>query len=338
MSRKRRIDDRALLAPLVKDYFDWSVAERRLSPRTVHSYRDAMVLFLRHLADSTGGRVEGLCFPEDLASHVLTFLRELESHRGVSVATRNHRLSVLKSFCRFVAYRDPLLAVTCRRVTAIPAKKDEEKLLSYLEPDEMEAIIGTAETDTALGRRNRAMLVVLFNTACRASEVAGLRIEDVILDRPRHVRVLGKGRKWRTVPLWERTVAVIEGTLQDRSDDNPALFLGQRGNAITRFGVRYVVRNHAFMVAEKHPALLRRRLSPHTIRHTTAVALLRATGDIDAVSKVLGHASLNTTRIYTAKDRTRLAETLDTISRDLLPEEGIPWTPSDDLLHWLERL
>lgn len=338
MTRKRRTDDRALLAPLVKDYFDWSVAERRLSPRTVHSYRDAMVLFLRHLADSTRGRVEELTFPEDLASHVRTFLRELESCRGVSVATRNHRLSVIKSFCRFVAYRDPLLAVACRRVTAIPAKKDEEKLLSYLEPDEMEAIIETVEIDSTLGRRNRAMLLLLFNTACRASEVAGLRIEDVILDRPRHVRVLGKGRKWRTVPLWERTVVAIEQTLRDRIDDNPALFLGQRGSTITRFGVRYVVRKHALMAAEEHPALLRRRLSPHTVRHTTAVALLRATGDIDAVSKVLGHASLNTTRIYTAKDRTRIAETLETISRDLLPEEGIPWTPSDDLLHWLERL
>jgi integrase/recombinase XerD len=144
--RRRRTNDRALLAPLVKDYFDWSVTERRLSPRTVHSYRDAMVLFLRHLADSTGGRIEELAFPEELASHVLTFLRELESKRGVSVATRNHRLSVIKSFCRFVAYRDPLLAVDCRRVTALPVKKDDEKLLSYLEPDEMEAILDTVET------------------------------------------------------------------------------------------------------------------------------------------------------------------------------------------------
>lgn len=336
--KRKRLNDRALLAPMVKDYFDWSVSERRLSPRTVHSYRDAMVLFLRHLADSTGIRVEELVFPEDLASQVLTFLRELESHRGVSIATRNHRLSVIRSFCCFVAYRDPLLAVACRRVTAIPAKKDEEKLLEYLEPEEMEAIIDAAIPDSPVGRRNRAMLLVLFNTGCRASEAAGLTIADVILDRPRHVRILGKGRRWRTVPLWERTVVAIEQTLRDRNNDDPAIFLGQRGNAITRYGVLYVVRQHALLAAEKFPGMQRKRISPHTVRHTTAVALLRATGDIDAVSKVLGHASLNTTRIYTARDHSRIAETLEKLSQELLPPEARSWAPDDELIRWLERL
>jgi site-specific recombinase XerD len=335
--KRRRVDDRALIAPLVKDYFDWSVGERRLSPHTVHSYRDAMILFLRHLADSTGSGVEELVFPDDLVTHVVTFLRELESQRRVSVATRNHRLSVIKSFCRFVAYRDPLLAVACRRVKAIPAKKGEEKLLDYFEPEEMEAIIDEAP-NTPAGRRNRAMLVVLYNTGCRASEVAALTTADVILDRPRHVRIFGKGRRWRTVPLWKRTVVAIEQMLRDRNDNNPSLFLGQRSNAITRYGVLYVVRKYALLAAKKYPGMHRKRLSPHTVRHTTAVVLLRATGDIDAVSKVLGHASLNTTRVYTAKDRTRLAETLDKISRDLLPEEARPWTPKDDLIRWLERL
>jgi site-specific recombinase XerD len=336
--RRKRKDDRALLAPLIKDYFDWSLTERKVSPCTIRSYRDAIVLFLRHMADVTKKRVEELVFPEDLASQVLVFLRHVENERGVSIDTRNHRLSVIKSFCRYVAYRDPLLAVACRRVTAIPAKKSEKKLLDYLEPEEMEASIDTALADSASGRRNRAMLLVLFNTGCRASEVANLKIADVIRDRPRHIRVLGKGRRWRTVPLWERTVEVIDEMLRDRTDDNLALFVGQRGNAITRYGVRYVVRKHGLLAMERHPALRRKRLSPHTVRHTTGVALLRATGDIDAVSKVLGHASLNTTRIYTAMDRSRIAETLAKISSKVVPGDVHRWRPREDLFQWLEHL
>jgi site-specific recombinase XerD len=336
--KRRRRDEKYLLAPLVKDFFDWSMTERRMSGRTIHSYRDAIVLFLRHLSDSTETRVENLVMPDDFADHALAFLRAIESKRGVSIATRNHRLSVIKSFARFVAYREPLLATACRRVAALPAKKDEEKLLDYIEPEDMEAIIEEAVPNSASGRRNRAILLLLYNTGCRASELAGLGVDDIVLERPRHVRILGKGRRWRTVPLWERTVAAIQQMLADRKGEARPLFIGQRQNTLTRYGVRYVVRQHAQAVAAKRPELTKKRLSPHTVRHTTAVALLRTTGDIDAVSKVLGHASLNTTRIYTAKDRSRIAQSLDQISQRIVPTDAATWTPSDDLLRWLEAL
>lgn len=336
--KRRRKDDQHLLAPLVKDFFDWSMTERKMSGRTIQSYRDAMVLFLRFLADSTKTRVENLTMPEDLADHALTFLRMIESKRGVSIATRNHRLSVIKSFARFVAYREPLLATTCRRVAALPAKKDEEKLLDYIEPEDMESIIEAAVPSSAWGRRDRAMLLLLYNTGCRASELAGVTIDDVILDRPRHVRILGKGRRWRTVPLWERTMTAIQQMLADRKGASGALFVGQRQNALTRYGVRGVVKKYAKGVAAQRPELSSKRLSPHTVRHTTAVALLRTTGDIDAVSKVLGHASLNTTRIYTGKDRSQVAKTLDKIAQRVAPSDTAAWTPSDDLLGWLEAL
>jgi site-specific recombinase XerD len=336
--KRRREDDQHLLAPLVKDFFDWSMTERKMSGRTIQSYRDAMVLFLRHLADSTKTRVENLTMPEDLADHALAFLRMIESKRGVSIATRNHRLSVIKSFARFVAYREPLLATACRRVAALPAKKDEEKLLDYIEPEDMEEIIAAAAPNSVWGRRDRAMLLLLYNTGCRASELAGLAIDDVILDRPRHVRILGKGRRWRTVPLWERTMTAIQQMLADRRGDARSLFVGQRQNALTRYGVRGVVKKYARAVAARRPELTSKRLSPHTVRHTTAVALLRTTGDIDAVSKVLGHASLNTTRIYTGKDRSQVAKTLDKIAQRIAPTDAAVWTPSDDLLGWLEAL
>lgn len=339
MRRNRKgAADHILLATLVKQYFDWIVAERQLSGRTVHSYRDAMVLFLRYLADSTGQHVEQLPFTDDLATHVLAFLRHIEDQRGVSIVTRNHRLSVIKSFCRFVAYQQPLLATACHRVAGIPLKRHEQKLHDHFEPEELEAMIDAASPEDAQGRRNRALLLFLYNTGCRASELAGTTISDVTFNRPQYVRILGKGRRWRTVPLWERTVVALQQMLRDRDDDKDALFIGQRGDALTRYGVAYVVREHAALVADRYPELRKRRLSPHTVRHTTAVALLRATGDIDAVSKILGHASLNTTRLYTAKDRSRLAETINRIAGEILPAEHEAWTPSQDVIRWLERL
>jgi site-specific recombinase XerD len=296
-----------------------------------------MVLFLRYVADTTKRRIEQLTFDDDHVTHVVAFLRNLENQRGVSVATRNHRLSVIKAFCRFVAYQNPLLATACQRVLGIPLKKHEQKLLDHFEPEEMEAMIDAASTAVAEGRRNRALLLLLYNTGCRASELAGIAISDVTFERPRHVRILGKGRRWRTVPLWERTAVALRQMLHDRSDKDEALFLGQRRNRITRYGVLYVVREHAKAVIDRFPELRKRRLSPHTVRHTTAVALLRATSDIDAVSKVLGHASIETTRIYTAKDRSQLAQTINSIATELLPTQST-WTPSQDVLRWLEKL
>jgi site-specific recombinase XerD len=230
-----------------------------------------------------------------------------------------------------------LLATACQRVSGVPLKKDEQKLLDHFEPEEMEAIIDAASTADADGRRNRALLLLLYNTGCRASELSSIGISDVTFARPQHVRILGKGRRWRTVPLWERTAAALREMLRDRSDEDDALFIGQRQNRITRYGVLYVVREHAKLVMDRFPELRKRRLSPHTVRHTTAVALLRATSDIDAVSKVLGHASIETTRIYTAKDRSQLAQTINRIATDILPAPST-FAPSQDVLRWLEKL
>lgn len=332
-----RGEGRSLLAELVKQYFDWIVAERQLSARTVHSYRDAMVLFLRHVADTTKKRIEQLVFDDGFVAHVVAFLRHLENQRGVSVATRNHRLSVIRAFCRFVAYQKPLLATACQRVSGVPLKKHEQKLIDHFEPEEMEAMIDATSTADPEGRRNRALLLLLYNTGCRASELASIAIADVTFERPQYVRILGKGRRWRTVPLWERTAVALRQMLHDRTDKDEALFIGQRRNRITRYGVLYVVREHAKLVIDRFPELRKRRLSPHTVRHTTAVALLRATGDIDAVSKVLGHASIETTRIYTAKDRSQLARTINSIATELLPTQST-WAPRQDVLAWLEKL
>lgn len=336
---KRKLDISApVLGDLVRDFFHWMARERNVSPHTITAYRDTMVLFLRYLSDVTGLSVDRLALTDDLGDHVMAFLNHLEETRKVSIRTRNHRLSAIKSFCRYAAYAQPMAAAACRRVTLIPLKKRVELLVEYLETSEIEAIIATADLATEEGRRNHALLVLMFNTGCRVSELTQLTREQLQPGPPRHIRILGKGRKWRTVPLWDRTVKAIETMMRDRSDDAPNLFLGQRGTPLTRSGVRHLLARHCREASEKVPALTKKQISPHTIRHTTAVALLRATGDLDGVSKILGHANLNTTRLYTAADRSRLAQTLNSISAALVPTPSIEWKPEADLLAWLESL
>lgn len=330
--------DAASFGVLVKDFFHWLGCERNVSPHTIAAYRDTMVLFLRHLSDTTQKSVDQLILTDEFANQVVAFLNHLEETRKISPATRNHRLSAIKSFCRFASYSNPLLAAACRRVTLIPLKKKEQPLIEYLEASEMEAVIATADRSTVEGRRNHALLLTLFNTGCRVSELTQLTREQLKPGPPNHIRILGKGRKWRTVPLWDRTVAAITEMMRDRQDEELHIFLGQRQSPLTRSGVRHLLQRHCREAAKNLPGLAKKRISPHTIRHTTAVALLRATGDLDGVSKVLGHASLNTTRIYTAADRSRLADTLNSISSALVPPSPSQWKPEADLLAWLESL
>ena len=336
---KRKHDDFApALGGLVRDFFHWLGSERNVSSHTISAYRDTMVQFLRYHADVTGWSVDELVLTDDFGDIVVAFLNHLEETRNVSIRTRNHRLSAIKSFCRFAAYAQPLTAAICRRVTMIPLKKRAEPLIGYLETDEMEAIIAATDLDTVEGRRNYALLLLMFNTGCRVGELTHLTREQIQPGPPPHVRILGKGRKWRTTPLWERTVKAIETMMRDRRDDQQSLFLGQRGAPLTRSGVRHLLTRHCRKASNDMPTLAEKRVSPHTIRHTTAVALLRATHDLDGVSKVLGHASLNTTRLYTAADRCRLAETLHSISAALVPAPTCEWKPEANLLAWLESL
>jgi len=326
------------LSEYVRMFFDWMIVERGTGFNTIHAYRDTLKLFLIFLVNDTSRNVENLQIQSDVYMKVLDFLGYLESKRKVSITTRNHRLSVLKSFFRFVALKEPLLAAFCRRVILIPLKKHNTELLDYLEPDEMEAIITSVNRCTKSGRRDFAILLLLYNTGCRSSELAMLTREDVFFEKPAYVKILGKGQKRRFVPLWSRTVDAIKNVIKDRCDNHSTLFLNQRKDALTRAGVSYIVKKYVSKAILQKTSLTHKNITPHTIRHSTAVALLRATGDIDATAKILGHASLNSTKIYTDKDKTSLTNKLNQISLSLLGENNSKWNPSDDLLNWLESL
>jgi site-specific recombinase XerD len=255
MNKKKINDSPVFFSELVQGWFHWLTQEKNVSSHTVASYRDTFILLIRYLADKNGSSPDILTFDDQIHERVLEFLHHLEQDRHVSITTRNHRLSAIKSFCRYVAYERPLLSDHCRRVTLIPLKKHSDPLLEYLEPDEMEAIISTTDCSHPEGRRDYAILLLLYNTGCRVGELTALNRDNYRDDTLRHIRILGKGRRWRTVPLRERTVVAIKRTLEDRNDKSPCMFLGQRGNSITRFGVRHLLEKYCLLAQEKMPGL-----------------------------------------------------------------------------------
>lgn len=311
---------------------------RGLSPRTVLSYRDTFVLLLRYLATRQRCDVVDLTLDHVSADEVLAFLDHLEVGRQNSVATRNARLAAIHSFVRFAATRGPEHVEHCQRVLAVPTKRGPTRAVDYLETHEIRAMLDTIPRKARHSVRDRALLLTLFNTGARVQELLDLRVRDVHLDRPAFVQLRGKGRKERLCPLWPETVEALR-SLQS-TDGAAGIFCNHRGEVLTRFGVRYILRRYAQQACTTAPSLATKRVHPHTYRHTAAVHLLRAGVDLVTISHWLGHASVETTNRYAAID-------LET-KRDALNRAGpvsgaahadvTAWRNDASVLTWLEGL
>ncbi len=286
-------------------FHDYLASQRGLSPNTILSYRDALKILLRYLSERVGKPVDKLLL-EDLDEQVVVdFLTHLEVDRGNAVQTRNNRLSTLRSFFRYVAHQEPTLLVQCQRICAIPKKRTEHKVIEYLEDDEIGALLAQVEQNSRNGARDYALLLFLYNTGARVQEVVDLEIGDLRLDAPSQVKLTGKGRKERVCPLWPETVAALRNYLEHREPDTrrlPSVFLNANGQRISRFGIRYIVRRYAAMAAEACPSLKSKKISPHSVRHTTAMHLLQSGNDLSVVKDWMGHADVNTTHGYVEID------------------------------------
>lgn len=314
--------------------------QRNLSPNTILSYRDAMKLFLSFAAGFHERRVADLGFDHVGPDTVLAFLQDLESTRKCSVRTRNARLSTLHTFFRYVAAHEPLVLGLCQQISAIPVKKTRQAPPDYLEYDEVVHILDTIDNSTVLGRRDRLLLQILFETGARAQEVVKMRASSFRLVTPCQVRIVGKGRKERLCPLRSRTAKVVREHLLERGlkdgDDAP-LFVGQGGRPLGRHGVLRAVQRRARVASETLPSLKDKRVGAHTFRHTAAIHLLRSGNALPVVRSWLGHVSVTTTDHYTRID-------LDTKRKALEATEPVPgpplgsWKRDADLLQWLEAL
>jgi len=265
------------LAPALQAFFTQRlITQRNASPQTVVAYRDTFKLLLRFAHEQTGKQPFQLDIADLDAPLIGAFLAHLEQQRGNSPRTRNARLAAIHSFYRFAALEHPEHAHTIARVMAIPTKRHERNTVSYLDLDEIKALLAAPDPDIWLGRRDHALLVLMIQTGVRVSELVGLHVGDTHLGAGPHIRVTGKGRKKRATPLTSETVATLHAWLAERrgQPDEP-LFPTRQGRPLSRYTVGVLISRHAAAAAANCPSLTAKRVTPHTLRHTNAM-LLRA--------------------------------------------------------------
>ena len=318
-------------------------ARKGLRPTTIRSYRDSVRLFLLFAAERRGSKLTALQVSDLTADLVGEFLHALETERNNHVRSRNQRLTALKCFFDHIAAKVPEAWHAAERVQAIPAKRVAPPRTFFLERDQMEALFQGIDTSAPLGQRDLALLVFLYNTGARVQEVADLRIENLGLDRQR-VHLHGKGGKWRTCPLWDKTVLQLRELLADRAraGAQEPVFLSQRGKALTRFGIYKIVRRHTRGLSARNGGSPGAPVSPHHIRHTTAVHLLESGVEVNVIRDWLGHASLETTNRYaeitleTKRQALQACEAPTSVSGTTRARNS--WKDDRELLKWLESL
>lgn len=323
---------------LVQDFFCRHLVDQRgASTRTVESYRDAFELLFSFIITHTGTRPEDLSVNDLDADLINAFLQYLETERGNSVRTRNARLAAIHSFMRYVTIRDPASLATAQRVLAIPSKRFDHPVLGYLTREQVTAILAAPDQSSWTGHRDAVMLATLYNTGARVSEIAGLRVSDILLDRATAVHLHGKGRKDRAIPLWKTTAHNLRGWL-DRAQLAPesAAFPNRAGQPMTRSGIRNRLDRAVTGAAVQCPSLKNHRISPHTLRHSTAMHLLQSGIDLSMIALWLGHAGPATTHQYLEADLAMKEQTLEHIT-DPSPASK-RFVADDKLLVFLDSL
>jgi site-specific recombinase XerD len=331
------------LARALRGFFaDHLPRVRGMSPHTVRSYRDAFVLLLRFLAKRHRHAVIELDLQDLSPDDILAFLDHLEADRRNCAATRNARLAAIHAFARYTAANYPEHLELSQRILAVSFKRARTRLVQYLEADEIRALLDAPDLTKPDGRRDRALLLALFNTGARVQEILDVRPCDLQLERPLQIRLRGKGRKERMCPLWPQTAEVLRALLAEHGVDPVAtqpLFCNHRGDPLTRFGVRYLLRKYAHDAQPAATSLAAKRVHPHALRHTTAVHLLQAGVDLVTISHWLGHASVETTNRYAAVDletkRNALAKARPVGAID---PAVASWRADANVLTWLESL
>lgn len=300
------------LAPYLSSFLrEHLPRERRASPHTCEAYAQTFQLLVCFAADRLKVRPSQLDIERLDAPLILSFLEHLERKRGNSARTRNARLAAINAFFRFLEYRLPSCLDQASRIHAIPMKKTDQALVSYLTRDELQALLDAPDPRTASGVRDRAMLHLAFAAGLRVSELVCVRLDQIDPQDLSSVHIIGKGRRERVLPLWKETTAAVKAWLRVRpASGDPALFLNAKAQAMTRSGFEYLLAKHVATAAGRQPSIAGKRVTPHVLRHTCAMHTLRATRDVRKVSLWLGHASLQSTEVYLRADPTEKLEAL----------------------------
>jgi integrase/recombinase XerD len=303
------------IAPLITSFLrEHMPIEQGCSPHTCETYAHAFRLLFIFASKRLGIRPSQMYLEQIDAALILDFLAHIEGQRGNCAATRNGRLAAVKAFIRYVEFRVPSALAQARQIHAIPGKRHDQALVRHLTMDEVRAILSAPDVTMRLGIRDRAMLHLCFAGGLRVSELVGLPLESVSLQRTPSIRVLGKGRRERCLPLWKETAADLRSWLAVRGTvPVPELFVNAEGAAMTRAGFEYILDKHVCAATKSCSSLSGRSVSPHQLRHSCALTMLQATRDIRKVALWLGHADIRTTEIYLRVDPSEKLEVVETV-------------------------
>lgn len=328
------------LLTLTESFFHGYLQRTRgASSHTIRAYRDALKLLFLFVAQQKRKTLATLALDDIQSDIVLAFLDHIESQRGNSAVTRNCRLAAVHSFVQHLLRQDVTRAGQYGRILAIRSKRALRRAAIYLEPEEARAVIAAVDLRSRHGQRDHALLLFLYNTGARVSEALAVRPCDLRLERPRQVRLLGKGQKERICPLWSETASALRRIIRPEGTED-GLFRNASGAPLTRDGVAYLLTKYVREAAEQTPVLRKRRITPHVMRHSCAVALLQAGIDVSVIRDYLGHASVATTSRYITTNLQTKREVLEAFWKRSGLNSNVPksWRPSPNLLAFLESL
>jgi integrase/recombinase XerD len=328
----------ASLPSLLQGFFTHRLLrQRQASPHTIASYRDTFRLLLRFAADQRHKAPSTLKIEDFAPAFVGSFLEHLEQRRGNSSRTRNARLAAIHSFFRYVALAEPAHALLCQQVLAMPTKRDQRKPIAFLDGPEITALLAAPDLATWIGRRDRALLAVAVQTGLRVSELIGLRRVDVVLGSGAHIRCDGKRRKQRCTPLGCDTAVVLETWLRrDLPAQSECVFPSIRDRPLSRDAVEELVARHALRAQHTCPSLKHKTVTPHVLRHSSAMRLRACGVDQSVIALWLGHESVETTQMYLHADLQLKEQALSRV--EPLGVKPSRYRPEDHLLHFLESL
>ena len=321
---------------------DHLAAQRNLSVNTVRAYRDVFTLLLRYCRDQRNIVVERLTLNDIDVALIEAFLDHLVNDRASSVRTQNHRLAAIHSFFRYVQTEVPDRLLQCQQILAIPIRRHGQGLVGYLSRDTLSEILAQPDLQTRAGRRDAVLLSVLYDTGARVQELVDLTVGDIRLTAPAQVRLFGKGRKLRAVPLMDNTTELLREHLRERQldrtecSDRP-LFTNRQNKQLTRWGVRYILKKYVDAVRRVRPGFTQ-PVTPHSFRHTKGMHLLQSGVSMDIIRDFLGHVDISTTQIYARANLEMKRKALDGVSATS-PVQPIPsWKQDHSLLEWLHSL
>ena len=329
-------------ATLLSRYFTrYLPNERGSSPQTIDSYRNAFILYLDYMESVCGIKPEKISIRDYTRESILGFLSWLEAERGNSATTRNYRLAALKGFVHYLKYEFPDYMEEYQRILGIPIKKTEQREISYMKTNGVELLVSQIDINATNGLRDYVMLLILYTTGVRVSELVNIKVKDISLTEPYTIRIHGKGNKGRYVPLMKTAVPHIKRYLSYMHYDSEAryeeyLFKNHMNAQFTRQGINYVLKKYGDKARAINPVLIPSDLTAHKMRHTTAMELITSGVDLMYIRDLLGHSSVTTTEVYARTDANLKRKAIEAASREILPQEEATWDNDNNLKKWLK--